>query len=88
VYIELESKEPFEEDKFVGHTIQIGAKTTIAVLQRDSRCKMITLDPETAQPHPEVMTRVARDHEGKTGIYGAVIVEGTIRPGDEIALLD
>ena len=49
---------------------------------------MITLDPDTAQPNPEVMRRLARDHEGMAGIYGAVLVEGTIRPGDEIALLD
>ena len=34
------------------------------------------------------MRRLARSHEGKAGIYGAVLVEGTIRPGDEIALLD
>jgi hypothetical protein len=49
---------------------------------------MITLDPDTAQPNPEVMRRLDRDHEGKAGIYGAVLVEGTIRLGDEIALLD
>ena len=49
---------------------------------------MITLDPDTAQPNPEVMRRLARDHEGKAGIYGAVLAEGTIRSGDEIALLD
>ena len=49
---------------------------------------MITLDPDTARPNPEVMRHLARDHEGKAGIYGVVVVEGTVRPGDEIALLD
>ena len=49
---------------------------------------MITLDPDTAQPNPEVMRRFARDHEGKAGIYGAVLVEGAVRPGDEFTLLD
>ena len=57
-------------------------------MERDPRCKMITLDPDTAQPNPEVMRRLARDHEGQAGIYGVVLVEGTIRPGDEITLLD
>lgn len=88
LYIELESGNGFGEEEFVGRTLRIGAKTAIAVVNRDSRCKMITLDPDTAQPNPEVMRRLARDHEGKAGIYGAVVVEGTIRPGDDIALLD
>ena len=88
LYVELESGNAFGEDEFVGRTLRIGAKTALTVVERDSRCKMITLDPDTAQPNPEVMRRLARDHEGKAGIYGAVLVEGTIRPGDEIALLD
>ena len=88
VYVELDSGNAFEEDEFVGRTLRLGAKTTIAVVDRDPRCKMITLDPETAQPNPEVMRRVARAHDGKAGVYGAVLVEGTIRPGDEVALVD
>jgi MOSC domain-containing protein YiiM len=48
----------------------------------------MTLDPDTAQPNPELMRRLARDHEGMAGIYGVVLAEGIIRPGDEIALLD
>jgi uncharacterized protein len=86
VYAELASGNAFGEDEFVGRTLRIGAKTAIAVVKRDSRCKMITLDPDTAQTNPEVMKRLARDHEGKAGVYGVVLVEGTIQPGDEIAL--
>jgi uncharacterized protein YcbX len=88
VYIDLESGIAFGEDGLVGRTVQIGPKTAIAVMERDPRCKMITLDPDTAESNPEVMRRVARDHDGKAGVYGAVLVEGTIRRGDEIALLD
>jgi uncharacterized protein YcbX len=86
VYVELASGNAFGEDEFAGRTLRIGAKAAIAVVKRDSRCKMITLDPHTAQPNPEVMKRLARDHEGKAGVYGVVLVEGTIQPGDEIAL--
>jgi MOSC domain-containing protein len=87
LYVDLESGNGFGEDEFVGRTLQIGAKAAIAVMQRDSRCKMITLDPETAQASPEVMKRLARDHEGKAGVYGVVVVEAMIRPGDEVVLL-
>jgi len=88
LYVELESGRGFGEDEFVGRTLRIGTKTAIAVVSRDSRCKMITLDPDTAHPNPEVMSRLARDHDGKAGIYGVVLVEGVIRQGDQIALLD
>ena len=87
-YVDLTSGNGFEEYEFVGRTLRIGAKTAVAVVARDSRCKMITLDPDTAQANPEVMRRLARDHEGQAGIYGVVLVEGTVRQGDEIALLD
>jgi MOSC domain-containing protein YiiM len=49
---------------------------------------MITLDPNTAEPNPEIMKRVAREHDGKAGIYAAVLVEGTILPGDEVRLVN
>ena len=88
VYVELDSGNAFGEDEFVGRTLRMGTKTTIAVVDRDPRCKMITLDPGTAQPNPEVMRQVARAHDGKAGVYGAVLVEGTIRTGDEVALVD
>jgi uncharacterized protein YcbX len=88
IYVELQSGNAFGENDFVGRCLRIGAKTAIAVTDRDPRCKMITLDPDTAQQNPEVMRRLARDHGGTAGVYGAVLIEGTIWPGDEIALLD
>jgi hypothetical protein len=88
LYVDLESGRGFGEDEFVGRTLRIGARAVIAVVKRDSRCKISTLDPDTAQPNPEVMRHLAREHEGQAGIYGAVLMEGTIRPGDEITLLD
>jgi uncharacterized protein YcbX len=88
IYLNLKSGIGFDEDTLVGRTLRVGAKTTIAVLERDPRCKMITLDPGTGQQNAEVMKQLARAHETKAGVYGAVLVEGTIRPGDEIALMD
>jgi uncharacterized protein len=60
----------------------------MAVIDRDPRCKMITLDPDTAQANPEVIRHVAKGHDGTAGVYAAVLVEGVIRAGDAIALLD
>lgn len=88
LYVDLESGNGFEEDEFVGRTLRVGTRAAIAVLKRDSRCKISTLHPDTTQPNPELMKHLARDHEGQAGIYGAVLVEGTIRPGDDVSLLD
>jgi len=88
VYVDLTSSEGFAEDQFVGRSLRIGSKVTVAVLQRDARCMMITLDPDTAEKTPAILKAVAQAHEGMAGVYGAVLVEGTIRKNDPVELLD
>jgi MOSC domain-containing protein len=86
-YLDLGSAAGFAEDGFVGYRLRLGDRAEVAVLERDPRCKMITLDPETAKPTPDVLRKVTRDHDGKAGVYAAVLVEGTVRQGDPIELL-
>jgi uncharacterized protein YcbX len=88
IYLNLKSGKGFDEDLFVGRRLRVGAKTTIAVMDRDPRCKMITLDPDTGEQNAKIMKQLASAHETKAGVYGAVLIEGTIRPGDEISLMD
>jgi uncharacterized protein YcbX len=88
LYVELQSGDAFGEDGFVGRTLRVGARAAISVVSRDSRCKMITIDPDSARSNPEIMRLLAREHDGKAGVYGAVLTEGTIRPGDEISVTD
>jgi uncharacterized protein YcbX len=76
------------EDSLIGQRVRIGASVELMVLKRDVRCKMITLDPETGAADPEIMKKVARDHDGCAGVYCAVLIEGVIRKGDEIAVLE
>src|SRR2546430_6869823 len=88
VYVDLTNADGFAEDKFVGRSLRIGSTVTVAVLQRDARCMMITVDPDTAEKTPAILKAVAQAHEGMAGVYGAVLVEGTIRKGDPVELLD
>src|SRR5256886_4188141 len=88
VYVDLTNADGFAEDEFVGRSLRIGSKVTVAVLQRDARCMMITVDPDTAEKTPAILKAVAQAHEGMAGVYGAVLVEGTIRKGDPVELLD
>jgi uncharacterized protein YcbX len=87
VYMDLGSATGFTEDSFVGQTLRLGPKVTIAVLERDPRCKMITIDPETTEPSGAILRQVSRAHEGMAGVYGAVLVEGTVHRGDDVELL-
>src|SRR6266513_2361109 len=88
VYVDLRSSDGFAEDGFVGRSLRIGSKVTVAVLQRDARCMMITLDPDTAEKTPAILKAIAQAHEGSAGVYGAVLAEGMVRKGDPVELLD
>lgn len=87
IYADLDGADGFAENDFIGKTLQIGAKVVLAILERDPRCMMITFDPDTGESNPEVLKKVVKGHDGKAGIYGAVLVEGCVRPGDKIKLL-
>jgi uncharacterized protein YcbX len=88
VYLDLRTANGFSENGLVGRKVRIGSKVVICVVARDPRCQMITLDPETAAPNPEILRKVARDHDGAAGVYGAVLEEGVIRAGDPVKPVD
>jgi MOSC domain-containing protein len=60
----------------------------VTFLERDPRCKMVTLDPDTGDGTPKILKHVTLEHEGYAGVYGAVLVEGVVKAGDEITLID
>lgn len=88
VYVDFASAGGFAEDEYVGRRLQIGSKVVISILERDIRCRMINFDPDTLEVNSGILQYLVRNHEGKAGIYAAVLVEGTVRAGDEILLLD
>ncbi len=87
IYLDLGAADGFVEDEFVGRTMRIGSEVVISILERDPRCKIITLDPETGESNPQILRSVAQSHEGKAGVYAAVQVEGVVRRGDEVTVL-
>ncbi len=88
IYLDLTSGEGFAEDAFVGRSLRIGSKVVVSILERDPRCMMITLDPETGAIAPALLKKVAQAHSGMAGVYGAVLAEGMVRKGDSVELLD
>ena len=83
-YVSWETSEPYYENSLLGKTLQIGAKLAIQVVEKDARCIMITLDPETAQPAKQVLEIVSHKHDGCVGVYGAVLREGIVRMNDPV----
>jgi hypothetical protein len=54
-YVDWEDARPFRENELVGRTVRVGDRLRIAILEGAPRCKMITIDPDTAegrQGHP------------------------------------
>jgi uncharacterized protein YcbX len=88
VYVDLTSAQGFAENDFVGRSLRIGPKVVVTILERDPRCMMITLDPDTGEKTPAILKKVAQAHDGMAGVYGAVMVEGMLHKGDPIELID
>src|SRR5436309_14944521 len=87
VYVDLTSGEGFGENSFVGKSLRIGPKVVVTVLERDPRCMMITLDPDTGEKTPAILKKVAQAHDGMAGVYGAVMVEGMLHKGDSVEVM-
>src|ERR1044071_4085025 len=87
VFVDLTSAQGFGENDFVGRSLRIGPKVVVMILERDPRCMMITLDPDTGEKTPAILKKVAQAHEGMAGVYGAVMVEGMLHKGDSVEVL-
>lgn len=89
VYLETENAEPFCEDAWVGGTLVFGESDSapaLAVTQRDVRCMMINLDPETAKQDGRVMKKVVALNGNNAGVYGTVVRTGVIEVGQTVRL--
>lgn len=89
ILVRLQHEAAFQEDAWVGGELTFGAgeaAPSIAVTQRDVRCSMVNLDPDTARPAPEVMKAVVRANQNNAGVYGTVTRAGRLTVGQSIFL--
>ncbi len=86
-YVEWDNQDdPYLEFSLVGKTLKLGNRLEVAIVERDPRCKMITLDPDTAEETPKVLQHVGRNHGGDAGVFAAVLQDGRVNKGDPIFL--
>jgi len=86
-YVEWADDRPYRENDLLGHTLQVGDRLRIMIVERDPRCKMITIDPDTSETEPRVLRHVTKAHGGMAGVYAAVLLEGVVHKGDPIFLV-
>jgi MOSC domain-containing protein len=79
----------FEEDRWVGGLLSFGEGDNVPavrVTMRDLRCSMVNLDPDSANPEPEVMKAIVRANQNNAGVYGTVTQIGQLAVGQSIFL--
>jgi uncharacterized protein YcbX len=89
VVVRLLRPAPFQEDEWLGGVLSFGEgddAPAIAVTVHDVRCSMVNLDPDTANPAPEVLKAAVRANQNNAGIYGTVTRIGRLAVGQSIFL--
>ncbi|MBI1765110.1 MAG: MOSC domain-containing protein [Acidobacteria bacterium] len=82
---------PFPENDWIGKLIVFGETDDAAamnVTQRDVRCAMVNLDPETGVATPGILKAVVQANENCAGVYGGVFRTGKISLGDRVFVVD
>jgi uncharacterized protein YcbX len=77
----------YPEEAWVGATLRIGG-LRMRGDERDSRCVMVNVDPETSARNPDVLRTVARERQNCFGLYGSTVQEGRVSVGDVVYLED
>jgi uncharacterized protein YcbX len=85
VYVEP-SEGGYQDSDLVGRTLAIGTALRVAVLSLDERCKMIGLDPVSAEADPRVVRTVVTSFANCAGIYCAVLRAGRASVGDAVSI--
>ena len=88
VVVETDGGAPFAENDWVGKRLTFGWEDgpAVGVTQRDPRCVMMNLDPETAEAHADVLKTAVRRNDGDAGIYATVVKTGELRVGQTVWL--
>jgi uncharacterized protein YcbX len=88
IYVQTPVGAPFPEDAWVGRTLVFGEDAVrMRATERDLRCKMITIDPETAALEPRVLREVVQTRQEGAGIYGHPEKAGILQVGMPVRLL-
>ena len=75
--------EGLDERDWVGRKLRI-ADAELSVRERCERCLVTTIDPDTLEIEPAILTRIREEFEAVMGVYCEVTIPGAIAEGDEV----
>lgn len=78
--LELRDTRPFAEEELDGRQLQLGPgddATLLQVHERIPRCRIVTLDPETAETDPHLLRFLAKHRQGRIAMYATVVRPGS-----------
>lgn len=79
---------PFLEDLLIGKRLRIGNKAEILISKKDSRCTVVTVDPNSGLLDPTILNHIVRHHGNSVGVYAVTLREGPVCVGDPICLIE
>src|SRR5579875_684870 len=85
----LNDPTPFAEESLEGQTLRFGEGQGAPILrihERIPRCRIITLDPETAEVDQTLLRYLAKRRQGRIAMYATVLHPGTIPEGSRVFL--
>jgi uncharacterized protein YcbX len=90
IVVRLSRPGAFREEEWLGGVLSFGDgddAPAVTLTQRDARCSMINLDPDSAHSAPEMLKAVVRVNKNNAGVYGVVTRTGRLAAGQSIHLI-
>lgn len=75
----------FPEEEWIGRTLRIGGMR-MRIDRRDSRCAIITTDPDTGERDPSILKELGRTRDACLGVYGTPVEPGRVAVGDAVVV--
>jgi uncharacterized protein len=81
VNVVVDTAEPFVEERWVGHELDLGS-ARLRVVERVPRCRTIDIRQDGADPGAQWLTALTQEREMSLAVYADVVRPGRIAVGD------
>lgn len=85
IVVETLDDSEYPEDGWVGSVLNFGGMK-MRVDQRDKRCVMVNVDPESTERDPSILRAIAQDRQACLGVYGSTVQPGRLSVGDSVII--
>jgi hypothetical protein len=82
----FESHEPFVEETWIGHELQVGS-AMLRVVEQVPRCRMIDMAQDGTSPKDRWLKALAAERDMNLAVYADVVRAGVVTIGDAITAM-